>query len=32
MLNKLWNATQKKPEEKFEANPFVWVVDFKINK
>ena len=27
-----WNATHKKPEEKFEANPFVWVVDFKINK
>lgn len=28
----LWNATHKKPEEKFKANPFVWVVDFKINK
>ena len=28
----LWNATHKKPEEKFEANPFVWVVDFKVNK
>ena len=27
-----WNGTHKKPEEKFEANPFVWVVDFKINK
>lgn len=27
-----WNATHKKPEEKFKANPFVWVVDFKINK
>ena len=27
-----WNSTHKKPEEKFEANPFVWVVDFKINK
>jgi hypothetical protein len=27
-----WNATHKKPEEKFETNPFVWVVDFKINK
>ena len=26
-----WNATHKKPKEKFEANPFVWVVDFKIN-
>lgn len=28
----LWNATHKKSEEKIEANPFVWVVDFKINK
>ena len=28
----LWNRTHKKPEEKFEANPFVWVVDFKVNK
>ena len=27
-----WNSTHKKPEEKFEANPFVWVVNFKINK
>ena len=27
-----WNPTHKKPEEKFYANPFVWVVDFKINK
>ena len=27
-----WNATHKKLEEKFEANLFVWVVDFKINK
>lgn len=25
-------STHKKPEEKFEAYPFVWVVDFKINK
>ncbi len=25
-----WIANHKKPEEKFEANPFVWVVDFKI--
>jgi hypothetical protein len=31
-FGKLWNATHKKPEAKFEANPFVWVVDFKINK
>lgn len=29
---KNWNANHKKPKEKFEANPFVWVVDFKINK
>ena len=28
----LWNSTHKKPEEKFKANPFVWVVDFKIIK
>ena len=28
----LWNATHKKPEEKFKANPFVWAVNFKINK
>ena len=27
-----WNANHEKPEEKFEVNPFVWVVDFKINK
>ena len=26
----LWNATHKKPEEKFEANPWVWVVSFEI--
>lgn len=24
-----WNATHKKPEEKFEANPWVWIVEFK---
>lgn len=28
----LWDTTRKKPEEKWEANPWVWVVDFKINK
>ena len=28
----IWNKTHKKPKEKFETNPFVWVVDFKINK
>jgi len=27
-----WDAKHKKPEEKFKVNPFVWVVDFKINK
>jgi hypothetical protein len=26
----LWNATHKKPEEKFEANPWVWVVSFEV--
>ena len=25
-------STHEKPEDKFDANPFVWVVDFKINK
>lgn len=25
-----WNATHKKPEEKFEANPWVWVVSFNV--
>ena len=28
-FRKLWNATHKKPEEKFEANPFVWVISFE---
>lgn len=27
-----WNSTHKKQEHKWEANPWVWVVDFKINK
>lgn len=28
-----WNATHKKPQEKFEGNPWVWVVEFEnINK
>ena len=31
-FEQIWNATHKKPEEKFEVNPFVWVVNFKINK
>ena len=25
-----WNATHKKPEEKFEASPWVWCVSFEI--
>jgi hypothetical protein len=25
-----WNATHKKPEEKFEANPWVWCVSFEV--
>jgi len=25
-----WNATHKKPEEKFEANPFVWSIQFEV--
>lgn len=28
-FRQLWNATHKKPEEKFEANPWVWIVEFK---
>jgi len=28
----LWNATHKKPEEKFEANPWVWVLEFELVK
>ena len=27
-----WNATHKKPEEKFEASPFVWVISFEVVK
>lgn len=27
-----WNATHKKPEEKFEANPWVWVVSCEVEK
>lgn len=27
-----WNATHKKPEEKFEANPWVWAIDFEVVK
>jgi len=25
-----WNATHKKPEEKFEESPFVWKIEFKV--
>jgi len=28
----LWNATHKKPEEKFKANPWVFVYQFKLVK
>jgi hypothetical protein len=27
-----WNATHKKPEEKFDANPFVWSIQFEVVK
>jgi hypothetical protein len=27
-----WNATHKKPEEKFEANPWVWSIQFEVVK
>jgi hypothetical protein len=29
---KNWNATHKKPEEKFEANPWVWKIEFEVVK
>ena len=28
----LWNATHKKPEEKFEASPWVWSIQFQVVK
>jgi hypothetical protein len=28
----LWDETHKKPEEKFEANPWVWVISFEVVK
>jgi hypothetical protein len=31
-FGKLWNATHKKPEEKFGANPFVFVYQFQLIK
>ncbi len=29
-FRQLWNATHKKPEEKFETSPFCWVVSFEV--
>ena len=29
-FSSLWNATHKKPEEKFEASPFCWVISFEV--
>jgi hypothetical protein len=29
-FQEFWNSTHKKPEEKFEANPWVWCVSFKV--
>jgi hypothetical protein len=31
-FKQLWNSTYKKPEEKFEANPFVWSIQFEVVK
>jgi len=31
-FKRFWNATHKKPEEKFEASPWVWVVNFEVVK
>jgi hypothetical protein len=31
-FKQLWNATHKKLEEKFEANPFVWSIQFEAVK
>jgi hypothetical protein len=31
-FGKYWNATHKKPEEKFEANPWVWKILFEVVK
>jgi len=31
-FEQVWNATHKKPEEKFEANPWVWAIDFEVVK
>ncbi|MEI7578563.1 MAG: hypothetical protein WCJ58_00830 [bacterium] len=31
-FEEFWNATHKKPEEKFEASPFCWVIDFEVVK
>ena len=29
-FEKYWNSTHKKPKEKFEANPFVWSIQFEV--
>ena len=31
-FKQIWNATHKKPEEKFEANPWVWSIRFEVVK
>jgi|LakMenE01Jun11ns_1017448.scaffolds.fasta_scaffold9938637_7 hypothetical protein len=31
-FKQIWNATHKKPEEKFEANPWVWSIQFEVVK
>lgn len=28
----MWNATHKKPEEKWEANPWIWRIEFEVVK
>jgi hypothetical protein len=30
VFKRAWNATHKKPEEKFEASPWVWVICFEV--
>jgi len=32
VFKRAWNATHKKPEEKFEANPWVWCVSMEVVK
>jgi hypothetical protein len=31
-FKQLWNATHKKPEEKWDSNPYVWVIKFEVVK